>query len=321
MVDWRPGPSLAGLHLRARMRNRVRTFFAATGALEVETPIAGTTVPAERALDAVQATINGRPHLLRTSPEAAMKRLLAAGVGDCWQLGPVFRDGEQGRHHQPEFTLLEWYRLGYDHHELMDEVEAVVIAACAGECEVPPARRLSWQAAFGEVLGLDPFDADQAALRAAAHDAGIGEVVGLAADDRDGLLDWLLAAAVVPALTRDCPLFVHGWPVAQAALARPDADDPRTAARFELYWQGVELANGFRELADADEQRRRLEAERTAIGKRGGAVPPVDESLLAALAHGLPACAGVALGFDRLVMLAAGAQSLDEVIAFGFERC
>lgn len=321
MADWRPGCEPAALQLRARMRNRLRMFFAAGGVLEVETPIAGATVPAEVALDAVRATINGHERWLRTSPEAAMKRLLAAGIGDCWQLGPVFRDGEQGRHHQPEFTLLEWYRLDYDHHELMDEVEAVVIAACAGECEVPPARRLSWQAAFDEVLGLDPFDADHAELRAAANKAGIGEVTGLAADDREGLLDWLLAAAVVPVLSRERPVFVHGWPVTQAALARPDPDDPRVAARFELYWQGVELANGFRELADADEQRRRLEAERMAIAERGGTAPPLDESLLAALAHGLPDCSGVALGFDRLVMLAAGVETLDEVMSFSFERC
>lgn len=302
------------------MRERIRAFFAATGALEVETPLAGATVPAEAAIDAVAARVNGQWRYLRTSPESAMKRLLAAGVGDCWQLGPVFRDGEHGAHHQPEFTLLEWYRQGIDHHELMDEVEALVLAACAGIRSVPAVRRMSWRQAFTHVLGLDPFTADTAALRRAAADAGTREIAGLAADDRDAWLDWLLATVVVPHLSRDAPVLIHGWPVEQAALARPDDADPRTAARFELYWQGVELANGFRELADPVEQRRRFERERERIAGRGTVAPPMDEALLAALEAGLPDCAGVALGFDRLVMLAAGEDSLDAVMAFSAQR-
>lgn len=302
------------------MRDRVRAYFAATDALEVETPVAGATVPPEATIDAVPVTVDGRPGCLRTSPEAAMKRLLAAGIGDCWQLGPVFRDGERGPHHQPEFTLLEWYRLDFDHHELMDEVEAVVAAACAGEREVPPMRRVTWRDAFREVLDLDPLTAEVADLREAAVRAGRGEVAGLAADDREGWLDWLLASVVVPRLAHSVPVFVHGWPVAQAALARPDSDDPRLAARFELYWQGVELANGFRELADADEQRRRFQRECAKVARRRGKAPAIDEALLGALAAGLPDCAGVALGFDRLVMLAAGVTDLDRTMAFSFAR-
>jgi len=321
VADWRPGASTAVLHLRARMRDRVRAFFAASGALEVDTPIAWSTVPAEAAIRPVAAIVNGAPRLLRTSPEAAMKRLLAAGIGDCWQLGPVFRDGERGRLHQPEFTLLEWYRVGIDHHELMDEVEALVAAACARECAVPQARRLSWRSAFVDTLGIDPLEAPLADLHAVAEAAGVGQVTGLAADDRDGLLDWLLAASVIPALDDDAPVFIHDWPVAQAALARPDEHDPRLAARFELYWQGVELANGFRELADSGEQRRCLERERELMRVAGASPPAIDEALLAALDAGLPDSAGVALGFDRLVLLAAGARDLDAVTTFSFDRC
>ena len=302
------------------MRERVRAFFAASDALEVETPLLCRTVPAEAAIQPVTAAVDGHEHWLRTSPESAMKRLLAAGIGDCWQLGPVFRDGEEGTHHQPEFTLLEWYRVGFDHHELMDEVEALVAAACAGERTVPVAARWRWRDAFVATLDVDPLVADVAELRRASHEAGAGAVTGLAPDDRTGWLDWLLAAVVVPRLSAEIPLFLHGWPIGQAALARAEDDDPALAARFELYWQGVELANGFRELTDGAEQRRRLEAERSRMARQDEALPPLDEPLLAALDAGLPDAAGVALGFDRLVMLAAGVSSLDQVMAFSFRR-
>lgn len=321
MAEWRPGADPAVLRLRARMRERMRSFFAATGALEVDTPIAGRTVPAEAAIGAVTASIDGRTVFLRTSPESAMKRLLAAGVGDCWQLGPVFRDGERGTLHQPEFMLLEWYRLAIGHHELMDDVEALVLGACAGELAVPAVRRVTWCAAFEEVLGVDALEADASALRDAAERAGLGDVAGLDPDDREGWLDWLLAGAVVPRLSHPDPVFIHDWPVSQAALARADEHDPRLAARFELYWRGVELANGFRELTDPVEQRSRFRRERALMTARPeDRVPAMDERLLAALDAGLPDCAGVALGFDRLVMLAAGAETLDEVMAFSFDR-
>lgn len=317
---WRPGASRENLVLRARVRDRVRDFFRAADVLEVDTPVAVATVPAEAAITPVTAAIGGACRYLRPSPEAAMKRLLAAGMGDCWQLGPVFRDGELGRHHQPEFTLLEWYRLGRDHHGLMDEVEALLRAACGADRPVPPARRLTWREAFRRTLALDPLTAPVAALARAAADHDVGDVAGLDAGDRAGWLDWLLAAVVVPRLSGDGPLFIHDWPVEQAALARACDGDARLAARFELYWHGVELANGFRELADGGEQRRRLIAEQAALRARGVTPPPLDERLLAALDAGLPDAAGVAVGFDRLVLLAAGANSLADVTAFTAEN-
>lgn len=319
-ADWSPGAGVAPLRLRARVRDRIRAFFASRDSLEVDTPIAVSTVPAEAAIAPVSATVNGRRCYLRTSPEAAMKRLLAAGVGDCWQLGPVFRDGELGDHHQPEFHLLEWYRQGWDQHALMDEVEALVGAALQGDRSVPAAHRMSWQQGFKAVLGCDPLTVAAEDLGAAARRHGVAEVTGLAADDRAGWLDWLLAGVVVPRLSVEAPLFLYDWPVEQAALARPSAHDTRLAERFELYWQGVELANGFRELADSAEQRRRLIAEQAALRARGVAPPPLDERLLAALEAGLPDSAGVALGFDRLVMLAAGADNIGAVTAFAFAR-
>lgn len=311
--SWQPTAGPAVLRLRARLCDRIRTFFAATGALEVDTPVLVRTVPAEPHIRPVCADVAGRRVCLRTSPEAAMKRLLAAGAGDCWQLGPVFRDGEVGRWHQPEFRMLEWYRVGVDHHELMDDVEALLSAALAAETTIPPARRLTYREAFVRCAGIDPLADETSALRVAAERCGHGEVSGLDDDDRDGWLDWLLAAVVIPALDPAVPVFIHAWPAGQAALARLDPDDPRVASRFELYWQGVELANGFHELIDAVEQRARLEGA-------ADAGVPLDTALLGALEAGLPDCAGVALGFDRLVMLAAGAERLDEVVSFPLDR-
>jgi len=315
---WRPGASRERLVLRARLRERVRAHFAATDALEVDTPVACASLPAERHIRPGRVTLQGRLGFLRTSPETHMKRLLAAGCGDCWQLGPVFRDGETGRLHQPEFTLLEWYRVGIDHHRLMDEVETL-LAVVLGPGHAPPiARRVAWAEAFDAVLGLDPLAATVGDLRAAA--AGFDVDTAVAFDERADWLDWLLATVVAPRLSADAPLFIHAWPAAHAALARMDPGTPPTARRFECYWQGVELANGFHELADPGEQRRRFEAERAAIRADGGDPPALDEALLAALAAGLPGCAGVAVGFDRLVMLAAGAGHIDEVMAFGGDR-
>lgn len=317
--DWQPAASVAALELRARLRARIRAFFDATGALEVDTPALSNAAPTEPHVHALatRAAAAPGPLYLQASPEFPMKRLLAAGVGDCWQLCRVFRDRERGRYHNPEFDLLEWYRVGADHHELMDDVEALVAAALGPELALPGAERLSYAEAFRRHAGVDPFTASTDELRERAARAGPGPLAG---DGRQALLDRLLADAVAPGLPHDRPTFVYDWPAAQAALARLDPDDPRRARRFELYWGALELANGFHELADAAEQRARFEAEQAARAERGDPRPPLDERLLAALEHGLPDCAGVALGFDRLVMVAAGADHIDEVLAFPLER-
>lgn len=317
---WRPATGPEILRLRARMRGRIRAFFDASDVLEVDTPVLSAAAPTEPRVEPGRARILGEPRFLQTSPEFPMKRLLAAGIGDCWQLARVFRDGEYGRWHQPEFDLLEWYRVGFDHHELMDEVEAVIAAALTPVRRVPAADRIPYAEAFRRHAAVDPLTAGVGELRAAADAHGLAPVPGLGEDDRDGWLDRLLTGVVAPRFAPDRLTFLYDWPASQAALARIDTHDPRVAARFEAFWGELELANGFHELADAAEQRARFEAENERRRGEGAEPLPLDEYLLAALAAGLPDCAGVAVGFDRLVMLAAGADTIDAVLPFPFER-
>jgi lysyl-tRNA synthetase class 2 len=241
-----------------------------------------------------------------------MKRLLAAGSPDLYQICKVFRDGESGRLHNPEFTMLEWYRRGFDHVALMDEVETLLGGLLAGRLERPP-ERLSYRDAFLRVLGVDPLAAPLAELAAlAAARAG----AAMAGEDRDTVLELLMGALVGPALGRGRLTLVHSYPASQAALARLLPGTPPVAARFEAYLEGLELCNGFHELADPAEQRRRFEADRAARRARGLPVPPLDERLLAALEAGLPDTAGVAVGLDRVLLLATGCSTLGEVLTF-----
>ena len=294
----------------------VRDFFAARGVLEVETPLLG----ARGAMDPAIASFSTvgpdeRVRWLQTSPEYAMKRLLAAGSGPIFQITRAFRAGEAGPRHNPEFTLLEWYRPGLDHHRLMDEVGELVVAALG--CPAP--RRIAYARAFRELAGVDVDRASDQALRERARQAG-ADARTVAALDRDGCLDLLLTHFVQPALSRLAgtrAVFLHDYPASQAALARvARTRDGDRAERFELFVDGVELANGYHELTDPSEQRRRFEAE--AVRRRDTGLPEmeIDERLIAALTHGLPPCAGVALGLDRLVILALGLASIEEVIAF-----
>ncbi len=322
-LPWTPSAKLDTLRLRAEVLARIRAFFAQRGVWEVETPTLSPGATTDPALHSFQTLYtgpgapDGRALYLQTSPEFAMKRLLAAGSGSIYQLGKMFRDGEQGRLHNPEFTLLEWYRIGFDQHALMDEVEALIRGVLVGDGSLAPAVRTSYGAAFEGVLGLDPHRADVATLRHCAAEAGLSGVDALGGD-RDAWLELLFSHRVQPRLPDVC--FIHDYPASQAALARLRPGDPPVAERFELFIHGLELANGFHELTDPAEQRRRFEAERRVRQSRGLNTVPLDEHLLAAMAHGLPACAGVALGIDRLVMIAAGKTSLAEVMAFPIER-
>ena len=322
-ADWRPTARREVLAARARTLGAIRGFFQQAGVLEVETPALSFAAGTDPALASLSTRYTGpaAPHgaalYLHTSPEFAMKRLLAAGSGPIWQLCKVFRDGERGRQHNPEFTLLEWYRPGFGLHDLMDEV-AALLRAVRGDGLAE--ERLSYAMAFDRALGIDPHRADVDRLRAAARDAGLAGADALDLPGRDAWLDLLMSHCVEPALGAAGVTFVHDYPASQAVLARVRDGDPPVAERFEVYVRGVELANGFHELADADEQRRRFAADNAR--RRGTGLPemPVDERLLAALAAGLPDCCGVALGVDRLVMLATGAARIDEVIAFPLER-
>ena len=308
------GALRAALVARARLLERCRHFFAERGVLEVETPVLAQATVTDVHLASLETRIAGRPvpYYLQTSPEYAMKRLLAAGSGDIYQVCKVFRDDESGRHHNPEFTMLEWYRVGFDHRKLMEEVEAL-LATLLGAVLTLPAERLTYAEAFQRVLGLDPHAATLAELGAlAAERLGAADLGG----ERDVALDLLMGALVGPALGAGRITFVHEYPASQAALARTLPGSPAVAARFEAYVCGLELCNGFHELADAAEQRRRFEADRHARAARRLPLPPVDERLLRALATGFPDCAGVALGLDRVLMLALGCDSLAGVLPF-----
>ena len=323
---WRPSADLSVLRLRAELLARIRAFFAARGVLEVETPalsVAAITDPHLASFKTCYSgpgSQHGRPLYLHTSPEFAMKRLLAAGSGCIYQIARVFRDGEAGSRHNPEFTLLEWYRVGFDHHRLMDEVAELVGMLLAGRLTLAEPERLSYRQIFQHHLNLDPHRATVADLAACAETRNISIPTGMPPDDPDPWLDLLLTHCVEPRLGSGRLTFVHDYPASQAALARLRPDDPPVGERFELYINGIELANGFHELGDAVEQRHRFAQENAARRAAGLPVMPVDEHLLAALEFGLPDCAGVALGFDRLVMLATRKTSLAEVLAFPLDR-
>jgi len=321
MVDWRPSASADTLVIRARLLQRIRAFFQAREVLEVDTPLLSRAAVTDPHLESfvLQEPQQGVPRYLHTSPEYAMKRLLAAGSGSIYQVCKVFRQGEAGRQHNPEFSMLEWYRLGFDHHQLMDEVESLLRELLDGYRTLALGRRLSYRAAFQHYAALDPLSASVAELQAAVKQHGI-EVIGLDETHKDPWLDLLLTHVVEPALPPDGPVFIYDYPASQAALARIRQSEPPVAERFELYLGGMELANGFHELTDAQEQRQRFAADLTARKASGLPGVPVDERFLAALQAGLPPCAGVALGIDRLVMLAAGVKSISEVLTFDDAR-
>lgn len=319
---WRPSASLQGIAARAEMLGRVRGFFASADVLEVETPVLSRSAVTDPALASLttRASLAGyganQPLYLHTSPEFAMKRLLAAGSGPIYQICKVFRDDERGRFHHPEFTLLEWYRSGWDHNRLMDDVADVVKAAL----DRPDMRveRIGYRQLFLDGLDLDPWRASDGDLREAARQAGIPDA-GRLELDRDGWLDLLLTQCLEPTLGRDCMTFVHDYPPSQAALARIRPGEHPVAERFELYIEGIELANGFHELSDPAEQRARFRSDLSTRRSLGRPEPPLDTHFLAALEAGLPDCAGVALGLDRLLMIAIGADHIDAVLAFPVE--
>jgi len=322
--DWRPTASLATLRARAGALGGLRAFFAGRGVMELETPLLVSHPVSDPQLENVRcslALLPGEIWWLHTSPEYHMKRALAAGAPDVYQVCRAFRDGEAGPRHLPEFTIVEWYRLGARYDDFIAETVALVdaVARQLGRT-LPPAQRLSYRELFLRHAGVDPLECDLAALRTAAHARVPGGVDARLAQglctSRAAWLDLLLVGVVEPALAGMGLVVVDRYPAEQAALARLDPCDPRVAERFEVYLDGLELANGFHELADAGEQRRRFAADRALRRERGLPDTPPDEYLLAALAAGLPDCCGVALGFDRLLMAVLGIGSIDGVVSF-----
>jgi lysyl-tRNA synthetase class 2 len=301
------------------MLRAARTFFEQRDVLEVETPILSAAAVSDPHIESLTTQIAGAPRhaYLCPSPEYAMKRLLAAGSGDVYQVCKVFRDAEHGRWHNPEFTMIEWYRIGFDDAALMDEVEELIGQLLSPVRALPSAERLSYGAAMLRHAGVDAFNAGDAELLDAAMRHGITCETQL---DRDAKLDLLMGLVVGPQLGRARPCFVCDYPASQAALARLKPGAPPVAARFELYMDGLELANGFHELAQPQEQRARFVHDLSVRKARGQIQPPLDENLLAALEHGMPECAGVALGFDRLVAIALGADRLADAISFSIDN-
>lgn len=321
-ADWQPTARIEALRLRARLYQLIREFFAERGVLEVETPMLSAGGNTDANIESFSSRFDGPAaggpamRWLRTSPEYPLKRLVAAGVGDCYEMGRVFRNGEAGTRHNPEFTMLEWYRVGWDHRRLAEEAADLVQAALGLVGRRTAVRRATFRELYRKKLGIDPFTASVEELRAPLAVYEI-DPEGLGRDD---WLDLLMTHLIQPSLSNGRILVLSEYPASQCALAKIREDEPPVAERFELYVGPLELANGYHELTDGDEQRQRFTCDLHKRHGRGAVRPPVDEAMLAALDHGLPACAGVALGVERLLMTMMGTDRIADVLAFPFER-
>ena len=298
------------------MLKDIRAFFDARQVLEVETPILGSFGVTEPALNNMVVDTGAGRRYLQTSPEYAMKRLLSAGSGDIYQVTRAFRGAEYGTRHNPEFSILEWYRLGMDHHDLMDEVDALLMELLSN-LSLRGSKRLSYREAFQESLDIDPVLCSETTLMELASERDLLPEQSLSRDD---LLDLLLSMVVAKTFPEDQLSFIYDWPVSQAALARVLPDDPASAGRFEVYLGELELANGFWELSNVDEQEQRFKLDRQERKLSGLPDIEADPMLLDALRQGLPECSGVALGLDRILMLRQGAATINDVLAFPWER-
>jgi len=314
-TSWRPAASRQAVEARAQLMVTIRRFFQQRNVLEVETPILSAAGNSDPNIENM-STSSSRRRFLRTSPEYPMKRLLAAGYGDIYELGRVFRAGESGRYHNPEFTLLEWYRPGWDYLKLADEVIELVRACGEGQFDLWPVHRITYRELFRNEIGLDPWTCTESDLASCASERGI---VAISLDHQEWL-DLLLAEVIQPALPGEAITVLHDFPAQQAALARIRHDDPPVAERFEIYLGQMELANGYQELTDAAEQLQRFQRESRLAVTRGEETKPLDMNLIAAIRHGLPECAGVALGVDRLLMTCLKLDRIDAVLNFPAER-
>lgn len=315
---WRPSATIGALQQRAASLASIRSFFAERQVMEVETPLLCHSTATDLHLQSmrVKPAFAEAPEFLQTSPEFAMKRLLAAGSGPIYQLCKAFRQDEQGQRHNPEFSMLEWYRPAWNIEQLMAEVEALLRHCLPVDGDIIPSaafERISYRELFVRELGFDPMQITDEALALRASEQLRLDLPDMSRDD---WLNLLMADCIEPRLRS--AVFVTQFPASQASLSRiaMDADGNRVAHRFELFCRGMEIANGYQELTDAMEQRQRFEADNEKRQAQNLATIPVDHNLLAALQHGMPDCAGVALGVDRLMMLAQQANSIAEVLSF-----
>jgi len=310
---------LPTLEHRARLLQQLRAYFLSRGVLEVETPLLAATATTELHLQSFVVSDPLTPrqtYYLHTSPELAMKRLLAAGSGSIYQICKVFRAGELGARHNPEFTLLEWYRVDTDYDAFIAENVRLLESVLREHLNLQPVMQFTYRQAFQDYAGIDPFNADVAQLHAAFVAQVPADVSAFAHADRQTWLELLLTHCVEPHLPRDRLVVIRDYPAEQASLAALSPANPAVAERFEIYCNGLELANGFHELTNAEEQHQRIDQELAERQRRGLPIVPPDQKFLAALQHGLPDCCGIAIGFDRLVMLATGAQNIAAVITF-----
>jgi len=308
-MRWEPSASFATIYKRAFIYQQIRVFFSARGYLEVDTPLLSRTTNTDVHIDSIKALNQLQALYLQTSPEFAMKRLVAAGSGSIYQICHAFREAETGRRHNVEFTLLEWYHVGYDYQALMDEVEVLIDTLCGQQNSYTRVR-------YRDLL-IEHTEVDIEKIRLPGLRKRVSEMVsGTDTDDLniEQCLDLLLSMVVAPHLQGF--VFVYDYPASQASLARVNSVNPSVAERFELFYNDLELANGFSELTDAKIQRGRFEQDNVLRTTRGTPRYPVDEYLLAALESGMPECAGVSLGLDRLLMVLLGLDSIDQAISF-----
>ena len=314
---WRPYADKRLIKLRAETYIKIRQFMAERNILEVETPVLSHATVTDMQLNSFRSEYSspqsnsGKILYLQTSPEYAMKRLLASGTGAIYQISRVFRNEEQGKYHNPEFTMLEWYQPGYGHHQLMQELELFLNLFAMNHCE-----KISYGEIFLEHTGLDPHTCDTNELKSMAQQHGLSTTI----EERSVLLDFIFSDKITSTLGDTRPLFVYDYPACQSALAKLSNTTPEVAERFELFINGMEIANGFHELTDADEQLARFEQDLTLRKKENRPDLPIDHLFLDALKQGLPDCAGVAVGIDRLLMVITGTNDIREVLGFPIER-
>ncbi len=313
-IAWEPTTSLSALRLRAKLYADIREFFRQRNVLEVETPLLSQHGVTDVYIESFKTQHHGQraqiPYFLQTSPEYAMKRLLAAGSGSIFQIVKAFRNEDSGRHHNPEFTMLEWYRVGFNYHDLMDEMDELLQFTIQSK----KSERKTYEQLFLEHVKINPFDVSLPELQSLAKSHSLDDARTFS--NRDDLLQFLFSHAIEPKIGFTAPVFVYDFPASQAALAKIHPTNPTVAQRFEVYIQGIECANGFDELMNAAEQRQRFEKDNHHREQLGRAPMKIDERFLAALEHGLPTCAGVALGLDRLLMIKANTNTIRDVISF-----
>lgn len=319
MELWQPGASPDTLRARAEMLANVRSFFTERAVLEVETPSISRCPTMDQHLDSLSLESDSQRFYLITSPEYHMKRLIAAGMGSVYQICKSFRADEAGASHNPEFTMIEWYKIGWDHYQLMDEVEALLdrLLQCG------KAERVSYREVFEQHLAINPFEVTHQHFLQICENYQVTPPDFLVdpQSDREDWLDFLMGVIVEPKLGEKQPIFIDQFPATQSSLAKLHPENREVTLRFEVYYKGRELGNGYSELTDAKQQKSRMLQENENRKKSGKPTLPFDERLQAAMEHGLPECAGIAIGFDRLVMLALEKDSIDQVQSFSWRRC